>query len=60
MSKIVWSSAWRSLSFERAALVFTGLSVVTLYALVLSQPPADTPKNQPNKNLFLNRPVSSH
>ena len=40
MSKAVWSSAWRVLSFESAALIFTGLSVVTLYVLVLSQPPA--------------------
>ncbi len=44
MSKAVWSSVWRALSFERAALVFTGLSVVTLYALVLSQPPATPQK----------------
>jgi len=50
MSKAVWSSVWRTLSFERAALVFTGLSVVTLYALVLSQPPAtpqETAKQKP-------------
>ncbi len=49
MFKAVWSSVWHTLSFERAALVFTGLSVVTLYALVLSQPPA-TPQKTAKQN----------
>jgi len=49
MSKAVWSNVRRALSFERAALVFTGLSVVTLYALVLSQPPA-TPQKTAEQN----------
>ncbi|MBK20572.1 MAG: hypothetical protein CMM52_17210 [Rhodospirillaceae bacterium] len=45
MTKAVWLSVWRALNFERVALVFTGLSVVTLYALVLTQPPATPPKS---------------
>jgi Bax protein len=49
MTKTVWSSVWRMLSFERAALVFTGLSVVALYALVLSQPPAIPQKTAKQK-----------
>ena len=50
MSKAVWSSVWRALSFERAALVFTGLSVITLYAMVLSQPPATPQKTAKKKS----------
>ncbi|NKB20414.1 MAG: hypothetical protein GKS01_07945 [Alphaproteobacteria bacterium] len=49
MSKAAWSSVWRALSFERAALVFTGLSVITLYALVLSQPTATPQKSAKHK-----------
>jgi Bax protein len=61
MSKAVWSSVWRTLSFERAALVFTGLSVVTLYALVLSQPPAlpqKTAKQKPVSEQANIRPLT--
>lgn len=40
MSRVTRARIWRALSFERAALVFTVLSVCMLYVLVLFEPGA--------------------
>ena len=40
MSKVAWGNVWRALSFERAALVFTIISVGMLYVLVFIEPGA--------------------